>query len=95
MTNKVYIGNLNYSVDEDILTQIFKDYGEVVEVKVIIDRNTGKSKGFAFVTLDSPEAASKAIEDLQGAELEGRQIKISEAREQRNNNNNRNRNRRW
>jgi RNA recognition motif-containing protein len=93
MTNKVYIGNLNYSVDEDILRKIFEEYGEVEDVKIIVDRNTGRSKGFAFVTMNTAEAAGKAINDLQGAELEGRQIKISEAREQRNNN--RNRNKRW
>lgn len=96
MTNKIYIGNLDYGINEENLEQIFGDYGTVTEAKVIVDRETGRSKGFAFVTMETEEEAQKAIEELNGAEVDGRNIKVSEARERRRSNNNNNRrNNRW
>lgn len=90
MTNKMYVGNLNFSVNESDLRELFKEYGTVVDVKLITDKYTGKSKGFAFITMETKEEAQKAIEDLKEATLEGRPIKVSEAKEQRRQNRDRN-----
>ena len=73
----IYVGNLNYRVREDDLKQVMEEYGTVESVKIIKDRETGKSKGFGFVEMPDDEAAKKAIAE---AEYEGRQIVIKEAR---------------
>jgi len=85
----IYVGNLQYSVDEEDLKGVFGEYGEVTSVKIIIDKFTGKSKGFAFVDMADDAAAKQAIEALNDAELEGRNMKVNEARERENNNNRR------
>ena len=77
---KIYIGGLPYQTNEEQLTQIFAPYGEVASVKVITDRETGRSKGFGFVEMNDNEAAKKAIAELNEAELGGRQITVNEAR---------------
>ena len=79
MKNKIYVGNLNYSITEENLRTVFGEYGAVEEVKLIVDKYTNRSKGFAFVTMASEEEASKAISELSDAELEGRPMKVSEA----------------
>ena len=71
----IYIGNLNYRVREEDLKQVMED-----SVKIIIDRETGKSKGFAFVEMPDDAAAKKAIAELNEAEFEGRQMVVKEAR---------------
>ena len=76
----IYVGNLNYRVREDDLKQVMEEYGTVESVKIIKDRETGKSKGFGFVEMPDDEAAKKAIAELNEAEYEGRQIVIKEAR---------------
>ena len=76
----IYIGNLNYRVREDDLRQVMEAYGAVDSVKIIKDRETGKSKGFAFVEMADDAAATKAIEELNGAELDGRTLVVKEAR---------------
>ena len=76
----IYIGNLNYRVREDDLKQVMEEYGAVDSVKIIKDRETGKSKGFAFVEMPDDSAAKKAIEELNEAEFEGRQMVVKEAR---------------
>lgn len=76
----IYIGNLNYRVKETDLQQVMEEYGIVESVKVIKDRETGKSKGFAFVELQDDDQARKAIEELNGAEFEGRTMVVKEAR---------------
>ena len=76
----IYIGNLNYRVREEDLKQVMEDYGVVDSVKIIKDRETGKSKGFAFVEMPDDAAAKKAIEELNEAEYEGRQMVVKEAR---------------
>jgi RNA recognition motif-containing protein len=81
----IYVGNLQYSVDEDDLRGIFEEYGEVSSVKVIMDKFTGKSKGFGFVDMTDGAAATKAIEALNDAELEGRNMRVNEAREREDN----------
>ncbi|MBI9066605.1 MAG: RNA-binding protein [Salinivirgaceae bacterium] len=78
---KIYVGNLQYSVDEEDLKEIFAEYGDVSSVKLITDKFTGKSKGFAFVEMENNEAGKSAIEALNDAELEGRNMKVDEARE--------------
>ena len=73
----IYIGNLNYNVDEDELRNIFGEYGEIASVKIITDRETGRTKGFAFVEMTDDEAAKKAISELNGKEIMGRNIKVN------------------
>ena len=76
----MYVGNLNYRVREADLQQIMEDYGTVASVKVIMDRETGKSKGFAFIEMPNDEEGAKAIAELNGAEFEGRALVVKEAR---------------
>jgi RNA recognition motif-containing protein len=76
---KLYVGNLPFGVDEDGLKEIFSGY-ELEEVSLIKDKFSGKSKGFGFVTISSDEAAQKAISELNGKDVQGRELKISEAR---------------
>ena len=72
--NKLYVGNLNYSVTNEQLEELFKNYGEVVSVNII------QGKGFGFVEMSSNEEAVKAKDELNGSEFEGRAMKIDEAR---------------
>ena len=76
----IYIGNLNYRVREEDLKQVMEEYGVVDSVKIIIDRETGKSKGFAFVEMQNDAEGKRAIEELNEAEYEGRQMVVKEAR---------------
>lgn len=76
----IYVGNLSYRVKEADLQQVLEDYGTVSTVKVIIDRETGKSKGFGFVEMANDQEATKAIAELNGAEFEGRTMVVKEAR---------------
>jgi len=80
----IYVGNLHYNVDEEDLRGIFEEYGEVNSVKLITDKFTNKSKGFAFVEMSSNESGQAAIAALNEAELEGRNMKVNEARERTN-----------
>src|SRR3954469_25856002 len=82
MGKRLYVGNLSYSVNETDLRDAFIAEGyEVAEVKVVMDRETGRPRGFAFVELTTDDAATKAIENLNGRDLQGRTITVSEARE--------------
>jgi RNA recognition motif-containing protein len=76
----IYVGNIPYDLEEDTLRVAFSEYGQVDDVKVIFDRATGRSKGFAFVTMPDNDAGTKAIGELDGAEVGGRSIKVNEAR---------------
>lgn len=76
----IYIGNLNYRVKESDLQQVLEDYAPVTSVKIIKDRETGKSKGFGFVEMENDAAARQAIEELNGADFEGRTMVVKEAR---------------
>ena len=76
----IYCGNLPYNVVEEDLREIFEEYGEVSSVKIINDKLTGRSKGFGFVEMDDDDEARKAIEELNNAELSGRNIKVNESR---------------
>ena len=77
----IYVGNLSYSVNEYDLREIFEEYGEVTSVKIINDRDTGRSKGFGFVEMANDDEAKAAMEELNEAELEGRPLKVNQARE--------------
>jgi RNA recognition motif-containing protein len=87
MSKKLYVGNMNYDVDESSLTDIFSEYGEVVSAKVIIDHMSGRSKGFGFVEMASDEEAQAAIDGLNGKEVQGRELKVNEALEKPKRNN--------
>ena len=76
----IYVGNLSYKMGDKELEAVFTKFGAVKSAKVIMDRETGKSKGFGFVEMPDDEAAKKAIAELNEAEYEGRQIVIKEAR---------------
>lgn len=79
---KLYVGNLNYSTSEDTVRQAFTEYGEVVSVSLIVDRETGRPKGFGFVEMATPEEAEAARTALNGTDLDGRTIKVDSAKEQ-------------
>lgn len=78
--NKLYVGNLPYAVDDAKLGDLFKEFGEVIEAKVIADKYSGKSKGFGFVTMKDEKMAEKAIKEMDGKEIEGRKLKVNVAR---------------
>jgi RNA recognition motif-containing protein len=79
MGKKIYVGNLSYNTNETGLRSLFEGFGTVTSVKVITDRDTGSSKGFAFVEMGSDSEATAAISSTNGTELDGRQIKVNEA----------------
>ena len=76
----IYVGNLSYNVRENDLQSIMEEYGAVESCKIVKDRETGRSKGFGFVEMADDNAAGKAIEELNGAEFEGRTMVVKEAR---------------
>ena len=80
--NKLFVGGISWNTSEEGLKEYFSQIGEVEEVKIITDRMTGRSKGFGFVTFKNEEDAKKAIETLDGKELDGRSLKIAKARPQ-------------
>lgn len=77
---KVYVGNLPFSIRNDKLKEIFSEFGEVTEAVVITDRYSGRSKGFGFVTFANDDDAKKAIDGMDGKEVEGRSLKVNEAK---------------
>lgn len=81
MSNKLYVGNLSYDVTEDEISQLFNRCGRVTGVRIIKDRETGKSKGFAFVEMESSEEAESAVQHMRGQDLKGRPIVVDIARE--------------
>lgn len=81
MGNRLYVGNLSFSATTDSLRATFAEFGEVTDVHVVTDRETGQSRGFGFVTLDSDAAAAKAIAQMNGAMVDGRPLKVNEAQE--------------
>lgn len=80
MTNKLYVGGLSYDTTEESLKAAFSEAGTVESVAIIMDNTTNRSKGFGFVEMSSPEEAKSAIGMWDGKELDGRQIKVNEAR---------------
>jgi RNA recognition motif-containing protein len=82
MGKKLYVGNLPYSVDDAALESSFSAFGKVDSARVITDRDTGRSKGFGFVEMESDDDAMKAIDGMNGQPLGGRNVTVSEARPQ-------------
>ena len=80
---KLYIGNLPYSANDDELAEIFAAYKSVVSAKVIFDRNSGRSKGFGFVEFEDDKEADQAIAEMEGKDIGGRTLRVSEARPMR------------
>jgi RNA recognition motif-containing protein len=80
MAKKLFVGNLSYSVTSESLEEMFKQYGEVESAAVIMDRETGRSKGFGFVEMNDDAAADAAIKALDGNENDGRKLTVNEAR---------------
>jgi len=76
----IYVGNMSYAMDEKGLNELFSKYGEVSSARVIKDRGTGRSKGFAFVEMPNDAEGKKAIEDLDGSEYKGRNLRVNEAK---------------
>lgn len=83
MSNRLYVGNLPYHATEELITQHFATSGEVKAVNLMIDRMSGQSRGFCFVEMASPDAAQKAIADLNGKDLAGRSLRVDVAEERR------------
>jgi len=80
MSNKLFVGNLSFNTTENDLSDAFAAHGSVTEANMMMDRATGRPRGFAFVTMSSPEEAQKAIDALNGATLDGRQLTVNVAR---------------
>ena len=95
MNKKLYVGGLPFSVTDAQLEELFSAHGTVESAKVITDKFTGKSRGFGFVELSSPEEAQKAIDSLNSTELEGRTITVNEARQRENRSDRRQQRNRW
>ena len=81
MGNRLYVGNLSFQATTDTLRTAFAQFGEVSDAHVVTDRETGRSRGFGFVTMDSATSAQKAITEMNGAMLEGRPLRVNEAEE--------------
>jgi RNA recognition motif-containing protein len=80
MSKKIYVGNLPWSVDHGKLKELFSSYGEIEEATVISDKYSGRSKGFGFVTFINDADADKAVAEMNDKEIEGRPLKVNEAR---------------
>ena len=97
MTNKLFVGSLDYNVTDSQLEEYFSTIGKVISAKVIVDRYTGRGKGFGFVEMSTEEEAKTAMDKLNETELAGRTIAVKEAKpqEDRNQRNDNRRNNRW
>jgi len=81
MSSRLYVGNLSYDTDTETLRTAFASVGEVTDSHVVTDRESGRSRGFGFVTMATPDLAKKAIETMNGAMVDGRSIRVNEAEE--------------
>ncbi|MCB0713244.1 MAG: RNA-binding protein [Ignavibacteriae bacterium] len=81
---KIYVGNMAYSTSEDTLRNVFGAYGDVEEVAIVNDRDTGRPRGFAFVTMADASSGRSAIEAINGTDLDGRTLVVNEARPREN-----------
>ncbi len=80
MATKLYVGNLNYQTQEEDLRSLFAQYGDIASLNIVMDRDTGRSRGFGFVEYADDEQARAAESALNGAELDGRNLRVNEAR---------------
>ena len=76
----IYVGNLPYAVDRDGLKELFAPFGEVLSARIVIDRDTNRSKGFGFVEMPNDEQARQAVEAMNGQDVDGRKVVVNEAR---------------
>ena len=81
MSTRLYVGNLSFNATADSVREAFTQFGEVTDVHVVMDRETGRSRGFAFVTMGTPQTAASAIASMNGALLDGRPLRVNEAEE--------------
>jgi RNA recognition motif-containing protein len=81
MSSRLYVGNLSYDTDTESLRVAFAAAGEVTDAHVVTDRESGRSRGFGFVTMATPDLAKKAIETMNGANIDGRAVRVNEAEE--------------
>lgn len=81
MSTRLYVGNLSFNATTDSVREAFTQLGEVTDVHVVMDRETGRSRGFAFVTMGTPQSAASAIASMNGALLDGRPLRVNEAEE--------------
>jgi cold-inducible RNA-binding protein len=81
-SSKVFVGGLAWATDDATLADVFGRYGELVEAKVIMDRDTGRSRGFGFVTYTDEKAAQEAVQGMNGQQLDGRTLRVDIAQEQ-------------
>ena len=79
MAKKIYVGNMSYNTSEDQLRDLFAQYGTVLSANIIMDRETRRPKGFAFVEMEEDSAAEAAISQLDGKDLDGRNLRVNEA----------------
>jgi len=84
MSSKIFVGGLSFNTDDGGLKDAFTQFGEITEAKVITDRDTGRSRGFGFVTMADEGSAQKAIEAMNGTELDGRTLNVNEAKARSN-----------
>jgi RNA recognition motif-containing protein len=80
MGKNIYVGNMSYDTNQDRLRELFEAHGEVISVNIITDRDTGRPRGFGFVEMATDEAAAAAIAALDGQNVDGRELKVNEAR---------------
>jgi len=81
MSRKIYVGNLNYATAEESVRELFARFGTVMTASLVMDRATGATKGFGFVEMGTEEEAARAIASLDGAELDGRRLRVNAAQE--------------
>ena len=81
MSQKLFVGGLSWDTDDTSLRTAFEAFGHVEEAKVVADRETGRSRGFGFVTFSDPEATKTAMAEMDGRELDGRNVRVNEANE--------------
>ncbi len=81
MGNRLFVGGLSWGTDDDMLREAFEAFGSVADAKVIIDRDTGRSRGFGFVTFNDEQEAQSAVAEMNGAAIDGRTLTVNEARE--------------
>jgi len=83
MNSRLFVGNLSFNTTEEAIRDAFAEFGEIVEAKLVTDRDTGRSRGFAFVEMTSQDAAQKAIQEMNGALLDGRPLRVNLAEARR------------
>ena len=83
MSKKLFVGGLSWDTTDEGLRTAFERFGEISEAKVITDRDTGRSRGFGFVTFDADDAGTSAVSEMDGTTLDGRQVRVNEAQDRR------------